>query len=125
MAYTTKTKKSDILQDLLTGSSPSILLASYTDPVLRGYIGETVLDCLVSCGIHPTDVHDTVEPLDVNPSTRRVESRDTVQGASPSTTGLGGGAPRSAASRRIIPERPSPVGKRWPATAARSTSPPP
>lgn len=90
MEYTTKTRKIDILQSLLAGRTASDLLAPIQDPVMRGYIGETILDCLTCCGIHPTDPLETVDPLYMNTLTRRVEARDVMEYITKSSVKSGG-----------------------------------
>jgi hypothetical protein len=77
--YTTKTKRIEVLQDVLNGGSASSILAEETNPSLRGMIGETIYDACICCGVHPTSPMQSVVTVHVNPATRRIESRNPVE----------------------------------------------
>lgn len=76
--YTTDTKKVVVLHDIFSGRSASSILASAPTPAMRGYLGESILDCLICCGVHPTDPMRSVTALYVNPVTRTIQPRDPV-----------------------------------------------
>lgn len=76
----TSTEKSVVLKLLQTGNSPSRIIEEYSkDPVRKGYVGETILDSLICCGVHPTDPSGIVKAVDVDTKHRRIADRDVLK----------------------------------------------